>query len=144
MKIAVTGASGKLGSEIIKATVAIAGRENVIGLARTPAKAAHLDVEIRKGDYNNREELEGSLQGIDTLLLVSGMDAPDRRIAQHRNAIAAAKRSEATKIVYTSVQGAEEGTAFSPIIQSNRQTEADVRESGLAWAIGRNGIYIDP
>ncbi|UJH70346.1 hypothetical protein [Ornithinimicrobium sp. INDO-MA30-4] len=47
-------------------------------------------------------------------------------------------------MVYTSVQGAEEGTAFSPVVQSNRQTEADVRECGLDFAIGRNGIYIEP
>ena len=48
------------------------------------------------------------------------------------------------KIVYTSIQGPEEGTPFSPVVQSNRQTEADIRDSGLTWAIGRNGIYIEP
>ncbi len=48
------------------------------------------------------------------------------------------------KIVYTSVQGAEENTAFSPVVQSNRQTEEDMRNSSLDWAIGRNGIYIEP
>ena len=72
------------------------------------------------------------------------MDAPDKRIGLHRNVIEAAKSAGARKIVYTSVQGAEESTAFSPIIQSNRQTEQDVRDSGLAWSIGRNGIYIEP
>ncbi|WP_347756426.1 hypothetical protein [Agrococcus sp. ProA11] len=48
------------------------------------------------------------------------------------------------RVVYTSVQGADTGTAFSPVVQSNRQTEADVRASGLEWVIGRNGIYIEP
>ena len=90
------------------------------------------------------EALEASLASIDTLLLVSGMDAPERRIEQHRNVIRAAQNAGVQKLVYTSVQGAEEGTAFSPIIQSNRQTEEDVRNSGLEWAIGRNGIYIEP
>lgn len=144
VKIAVTAASGQLGSEIIKATCLVIGQENVIGLARTPAKAAHLGVEVRKGDYNNREELEASLQGIDTVLLVSGMDAPDKRIGQHRNVIESAKATGVTKIVYTSVQGADKGTTFSPVIQSNRQTEQDIRDSGLQWVIGRNGIYIEP
>ncbi len=143
-KIAVTAASGKLGAEIVKATVELVGRENVIGLARTPAKAESLGVEIRPGDYTKPEELERSLRGIGTVLLVSGMDAPDKRIDQHRNVINAAKAAGAGKLVYTSVQGAESGTAFSPIIQSNRQTEADVRDSGLQWVIGRNGIYIEP
>jgi NAD(P)H dehydrogenase (quinone) len=48
------------------------------------------------------------------------------------------------KIVYTSVQGPASGTSFSPIVQSNRQTEEDVKASGLGWVIGRNGIYIEP
>lgn len=144
VKIAITAASGQLGSEIVKATCSLVGKENVIGLARTPAKAAELGVEVRKGDYNNQEELATSLRGVDTVLLVSGMDAPDKRISQHRNVIEAAKTAGVTKIVYTSVQGADEGTTFSPVIQSNRQTEQDIRDSGLQWAIGRNGIYIEP
>ncbi len=144
VKIAVTAASGKLGGEIVQATCLVVGQENVVGLARTPARAAHLGVEVRKGDYNNPAELESSLQGIDQLLLVSGMDAPDQRIGQHRHVIEAAKAAGVTKIVYTSVQGADEGTSFSPVIQSNRQTEQDIRDSGLQWAIGRNGVYIEP
>lgn len=143
-KIAVTAASGQLGAAIVKAVVAVVGERNVVGLARTPAKAAALGVEIRPGDYTQPEQLEQSLQGIDAVLLVSGMDAPDKRIGQHRHVIGAASRAGVQKIVYTSVQGAAEGTAFSPIIASNRQTEQDVRDSGLQWVIGRNGIYIEP
>ena len=66
------------------------------------------------------------------------MDAPAKRIDQHRNVI------EAAKIVHSSVQGAEENAAFSSIIRSNRQTEEDVRNSGLQCVIGRNSIYIAP
>ena len=143
-QIAITAASGQLGSEIVRATCAAVGSERVVGLARTPEKAKSLGVEVRPGDYGSPADLEQSLKGIETVLLVSGMDAPEKRIEQHRNVIGAAKRSGVTKIVYTSVQGAESGTAFSPIIQSNRQTEDDVRNSGLRWVIGRNGIYIEP
>ncbi|ANU24178.1 SDR family oxidoreductase [Planococcus donghaensis] len=144
MKIAVTAANGKLGEAIVEATVSLLSKDEVIGLARTPEKAAHLGIEVRPGDYEDQQALEKSLEGIDVLLLVSGMDAPDKRIPQHRNVIKAAKNSGVKKIVYTSIQGAEEGTAFSPIVQSNRQTEQDVIDSGLDWVIGRNGIYIEP
>ena len=144
MKIAVTAASGKLGEAIIQELLALHPKEEVIGLARTPEKAAHLGVEVRPGDYNNFGELEHSLRGIDVLLLVSGMDAPDKRIPQHRNVIQAAQNCGVKKIVYTSIQGPEERTAFSPIVESNRQTEQDVMASGLEWVIGRNGIYIEP
>jgi len=40
--------------------------------------------------------------------------------------------------------GDEEKNAFSPVVQSNRQTELDVQNAGLDWVIGRNGIYIEP
>ncbi|WP_254843480.1 NAD(P)H-binding protein [Shewanella sp. UCD-KL21] len=122
MNIAVTAASGQLGAAIVKALLALGGSDNVIALARTVDNAKHLGVEVRPGDYDNLAELETSLDGIDTLLLVSGMEAPEARIPQHRNVIQAAKQAGVKKIVYTSVQGAEEGTAFSPVIQSNRQT----------------------
>ncbi|QDV64003.1 SDR family oxidoreductase [Crateriforma conspicua] len=143
-KIAVTSASGKLGGAIVRAAAEIVGPVNVIGLARTPSKAESLGIEIRPGDYEKPDDLKQSLQGIDAVLLVSGMDAPDKRIGQHRNVIEAAKQSGVQKLVYTSIQGAEQSTAFSPVVHSNRQTETDVRESGLRWVIGRNGIYIEP
>lgn len=144
MTIAVTAVSGHLGGEIARKLIALPGGETVIGLARTPKNAPDLGIEVRAGDYGQPEQLRASLSGVDTLLLVSGMDAPDARIPQHRNVIGAAKSAGVRKIVYTSIQGVEAGTAFSPVVQSNRQTEADVRASGLDWAIGRNGIYIEP
>jgi len=143
MTIAVTAATGHLGREIIHA-LSSATDEPVIGLARSPEKASDLDVEIRPGNYADRKQMVASLADVDALLLISGMAAPDERIEQHRNVIEAARTSGVKKIVYTSIQGAETGTAFSPIVQSNRQTEADIRASGLDWAIGRNGIYIEP
>ncbi|MGB5533050.1 MAG: NAD(P)H-binding protein, partial [Acidimicrobiia bacterium] len=144
MKVAITAASGQLGTQVVKAVLALIPSQDIVGLARTPDKAKHLGIEIRPGDYNERGVLEESLQSVDAVLLVSGMDAPERRIQQHRNVIEAARSARVKKIVYTSVQGADEDTAFSPIVQSNRQTEEDVRRSGLAWVIGRNGIYIEP
>ena len=144
MKVAITAASGKLGTEIVEATAALLSNENVIGLARSPEKAKHLNIEIRPGNYNDKEVLVSSLQSVDVVLLVSGIDVPDKRIEQHRNVIQAAKENGVRKIVYTSIQGAEENTAFSPIVQSNRQTEQDIRNSEMDWVIGRNGIYIEP
>ncbi|OWW24996.1 NAD(P)-dependent oxidoreductase [Zobellia sp. OII3] len=144
MTIAVTSASGQLGASIVRQLINEIGKENVIGIARTPEKAAHLGVEVRKGDYNSRQDFDAALKGIDTVLLVSGMDDPKKRIQQHRNVIEAAKQNGVQKIVYTSIVGDEANTAFSPVVKSNRQTEEDIKESGLEWAIGRNGIYIEP
>ena len=144
MKIAVTSATGQLGSSIIKHMIKEVGIKNVIGIARTPEKANHLGIEIRKGDYNSRKEFDVALKGVHKVLLVSGFDEPKKRIQQHRNVIEAAKFNGVKKIVYTSIIGDEEKTTFSPVVRSNRQTETDIRNSELEWVIGRNGIYIEP
>ncbi|WP_386682693.1 NAD(P)H-binding protein [Loktanella sp. R86503] len=144
MIYAVTAVSGQLGREIALKLIEKVGADNVIGLARTPDHVKGLGIEVRPGDYDKPDDLCASLQGIDGLVLVSGMAPPQDRIQQHRNVIEAAKSAGVRKIVYTSIQGPDEDTAFSPVVQSNRQTEADTRASGLDWAIGRNGIYIEP
>lgn len=144
MKIAVTAANGQLGSSIVNELKKAIDKENIIGIVRTPEKASHLGIEIRKGDYNSREDFYTALKGVDSVLLISGMDDPQKRIQQHRNVIEGARKNGVKKIVYTSIIGDEEKTAFSPIVRSNRQTEKDIKKSGLSWVIGRNGIYIEP
>jgi len=42
------------------------------------------------------------------------------------------------------LNGDEGNSTFDTIVKSNRQTEQDIRESGLEWSIGRNGLYIEP
>lgn len=144
MKVAVTTASGKLGITIIKALITEIGSDNVIGIARSPEKAKSFEVEIRKGDYNNKDEFLEALKEIEVVLIVSGMDHPDKRIGQHRNIIEAAKENSVRKIVYTSIVGKDGSSTFDTIVQSNRQTEKDILESGLEWSMGRNGLYIEP
>jgi len=144
MKVAVTAASGNLGSAIIKQLVSEIGKENVIGIARTPEKAKHLKVQIKKGDYNIKSDFDEALKGVDLVLIVSGMDHPDMRIDQHRNIIDAAKDAGVRKLVYTSIIGKDGSSTFDAIVNSNRQTEKDIMDSGLQWAIGRNGLYIEP
>ena len=87
MKLAVTEASGQLGAAIIREAIRQLGSQDVTGIARKQEKAVHLGVKIHQGDYNKREEYEHALKGIEVLLLISGMDAPAKRIEQHRNVI---------------------------------------------------------
>jgi len=144
MKIGITASSGHLGASIVKQLLLIHEHKNIIALARTPAKAENLGVEVREGDYNDKARFDEVLRDIDTVLLVSSMDRPDKRIEQHRNVINAAIQAGVKKIVYTSIHGHDKDFGFSPIVASNRQTEADIRSSGLNWAVGRNGLYIEP
>ncbi|MEO0980464.1 MAG: NAD(P)H-binding protein [Pseudomonadota bacterium] len=144
MKLAVTAASGQLGRAVIEHLKTAHPVEDIIGIARTPEKAADLGIEIRQGSYGDRDAFETALEGVEAVLLISGNDAPEKRIEQHRAVIDGARKAGVRRLVYTSVQGPEQGGGFADIVLSNRQTEADVKQSGLDWAIGRNGIYIEP
>lgn len=144
MKVAVTAASGQLGGAIVKQLIGAIGSKDIIAIARNPSKAEHLGVTVKKGDYNSRTDFDEALKEVDVVVIVSGMDAPDKRVEQHRNIIHAARDAGARKIVYTSIIGDDGKSTFDAIVKSNRQTEQDVRESGLEWSIGRNGLYIEP
>jgi len=143
MKIAVTAANGKLGSTVIKQLIKNVGVGNIAGIARSPEKAAHLGVEIRKGDYDLEEDFNEALKGIDVLLMISGLADPDTRVAQHRKIIRAAQKNGVEKIVYTGILGDPEKTGFAPVVKSMRQTEEDVKNAGINWIVGRNGMYIE-
>ena len=143
MRLGVTAATGQLGGAIIREAIQKLGKRNVIGISRKPERANHLGIEVRPGDYNDKETYVQALTGIEAVLLVSGLDAPARRIEQHRNVIEAAKAAGVRKMVYTSIFGTPGKGAFDPIIEANRQTETDIMESGLDWSVGRNGLYLE-
>lgn len=138
MIIGVTGATGQLGRATIAALKSRGRGHEVIGLARAPERATDLGVAVRRFDYDAPEGLAAMLEGVDRLLLISA-NAIGRRGLQHRAVIAAAKRAGVGLIAYTSLLHAD----VSPIglAAEHRETEADLRASGLRWAILRNSWY---
>ncbi len=144
MKIAITAVSGQLGTAIAKRTIDEFGIENIVGTTRRPEKLKSLGIKVFKADYDSEEGFLQAFQGIDSVLLISGMGDPNKRIEQHRNVINAAKEAGVRKIVYSSIIGNPGSSTFDAIVNSNRQTEKDIIDSGLNYAIGRNGLYIEP
>ncbi|MFC2151713.1 NAD(P)H-binding protein [Bacteroidota bacterium] len=144
MKIAITAVSGQLGAAITKNAIIEFGKDNVVGTARTPEKVKSLGIKIFKADYNSKDGFLEAFQGIDAVVLISGMGNPKDRIGQHRNVINAAKECGVRKIVYTSIIGKEGSSTFDAIVNSNRQTEEDIKNNSLEYVIGRNGLYIEP
>lgn len=140
MTIAITGASGQLGQLVIEDLKSRISSENIIALARTPEKIAHLGVNARAFDYGKVETLNAALEGVETLVLVSSSEI-GQRIAQHRNVIEAAKSAGVKKILYTSVLHAD--TSVLSLADEHRATEADIKASGLTYTILRNGWYTE-
>jgi len=140
MKIGVTGATGQLGRHVVEKLKVKVSANSVVALVRTPEKAADLGVEARAFDYTKPDSLAVSLQGIDTLLLISGNEL-GQRLPQHKAVIKAAKQAGVKRIVYTSILHADK----SPLMLSEEHlaTEVAIKESGLAYTILRNGWYTE-
>ena len=82
--------------------------------------------------------LDAALKGVDTLLLISSNEV-GRRAVQHRNVVAAAKKAGVKRVIYTSLLRAD--TSPLSLAEEHRQTEADIKASGLDYTILRNGWY---
>ncbi|WP_431282184.1 SDR family oxidoreductase [Humitalea sp. 24SJ18S-53] len=139
----VTGASGQLGRLVVAAIAERAGPEAVAAVVRNPAGSAALfpkGVVIRQGDYARPETLDAAFAGAERLLLISS-NALGERVAQHRNAIEAAKRAGVARIAYTSVLHAD--TSALGLAEDHRQTEALIAASGIAFTLLRNGWYTE-
>ena len=139
----VTAASGQLGQLVVAALARRAGPAAVAAIVRDPARAASLfpgGVTIRQGDYDRPETLDAAFAGAERLLLISS-NAVGQRVAQHRNAIEAAKRAGVARIAYTSVLHAD--TSKLGLAEEHLQTEALIKASGLAYTLLRNGWYTE-
>lgn len=140
MKIAITGASGQLGRLVIAGLRNKVPASDIIALARTPAKAADLGVEVREADYNRPETLDQALAGVDSLLLISGNEV-GQRVEQHRNVIEAARKAGVKRVTYTSLLHADRSTLG--LAPEHLATEEILQDSGLDVTLLRNGWYTE-
>lgn len=150
MSIAVSGASGRLGSRIIDSLLAMTsgndGQRDIVALARRRDSVAQPVTEIREADYAVVDQMTGALAGVSTLIMISApVQAGVDRVELHRNVLAAARAAGVRKVLYTSVigNGDEAGTWYADTQQVNRTAEQDLMDSGLDWVICRNGLYLD-
>jgi len=140
MKIGVTGATGQLGRFVVEKLKEKVAPENIVALVRNPEKAAGMGVEVREFDYTHPENLVASLQGIDKLLLISGNEM-GQRLPQHIAVIEAAKQADVKQFVYTSILHAD--TSPLSLAVEHLATEVNLKASGLAYTILRNGWYTE-
>ena len=140
MNIAITGATGQLGTLVIRHLRAKAPLAQIIALARTPAKVGNLGVQVRQADYDQTRTLDAALVGVDTLLLISGSDV-GQRIAQHGNVVEAAKKVGVKHLVYTSVLHAD--TSPLGVADEHRATEVAIKDAGIPFTFLRNAWYVE-
>jgi NAD(P)H dehydrogenase (quinone) len=143
-KIAITGATGHLGRLVIDEVLrrGVPARR-VVAFARDLGKSADLvekGVEVRNADYTKPESLTTALEGVEKLLLISSNEV-GQRFAQHKNVIEAAKKAGVGFIAYTSLLNADASKML--LSDEHKATEGLISESGIPYAILRNGWYIE-
>lgn len=143
--ILVTGATGHLGNRVIETLLKNVPANQIKALVRDEQKAKSLidkGVTITIGDYENKLALNNAMQGVNKVLLVSGLD--ENRLEQHKNVIDAAKTAGVERIVYTSVAMEDvSSSVMKDFMGSHFQTEDYIKESGLSYTLMRNSLYMD-
>ncbi|MBB5868674.1 uncharacterized protein YbjT (DUF2867 family) [Allocatelliglobosispora scoriae] len=139
-RLAVTGATGLLGGRVAR-RLAAAGIEQRL-LVRDPARAPQLDrATLATMTYGDPVAARQALDGVDTLFMVSGSEAPDR-VEHHLAFIDAAVTAGVTRIVYTSFFGAAPDATFT-LARDHWATEQHLGASGLAVTVLRDNLYLD-
>ncbi|MCA1443656.1 SDR family oxidoreductase [Ensifer sp. IC4062] len=144
----VTGAAGQLGKLVLDALLAsgkvrpadiIAASRDTTKLAAYAAKG----VQTRAADFDDPASLEKAFAGADRILIIStdALGQPGKRLQQHLNAVAAAKKTGAKHIVYTSMPNPE--TSVIPFAPDHLGTENAIKETGIPYTILRNGWYME-
>ncbi len=140
---AITGATGQLGRLALDALLAKVPADQIVALARDPAKAADISakgVTVRAADYDRPETLGPALTNVTKLLFISGSELGSRA-RQHAALIEAAKTAGVGFIAYTSLLRAD--TSQLGLAVEHRATEAALAASGIPHALLRNGWYTE-
>jgi NAD(P)H dehydrogenase (quinone) len=141
--IVVTGATGQLGHLVIKALLKKVPAASIVAAVRNVEKAkdlAALGVQVRHADYSQPATWDAALKGADKVLLISSSEV-GQRSKQHKAVIDAAKRAGVKLLAYTSVLRAD--TSVLGLAGEHRETEADIRASGVPFVFLRNGWYTE-
>ena len=139
--IAVTGATGELGSRVARGLAALDVPQRLV--VRDPSRAPRLEHTevVCVPSYADGAAMRDGLRGVDTLFLVSGRESIDR-VEQHYSAITAALDAGVERIVYTSFLAAAPDATFT-FARDHFHTERRIRATGLHYTFLRDSLYLD-
>ncbi len=134
-KILVTGATGNVGSRIVRL---LAARGQAVRAFARKGERARFDpqVEVVTGDYTDPESLRAALKGVSRVYIL----AAGHQLAQHEaNLIDAVKAARVELVVKHSVSGAQYKATDIP--RWHRAGEERIEASGLPFVFLRPGSF---
>ncbi|WP_336640859.1 SDR family oxidoreductase [Microbacterium sp. USHLN272] len=144
MTILVTGATGQLGRLVIDSLLERGAEpSSIVAGVRDLTKASDIaarGVRTAVVDYDRADTIAVALEGVGSVLLISGSEV-GRRTAQHQAVIDAAKAAGVGKLVYTSAPKAP--TSDLVLAPEHKATEELIAASGIPAVILRNNWYTE-
>jgi NAD(P)H dehydrogenase (quinone) len=141
LTVAVTGATGNLGSRVVSRLLGRGGQ--VVALARRPAAIpARRDLVARYADYDDPASLAAALAGVDTLVFISSDGVAESVGRHHEHVVAASVAAGVRRVVYTSIIDDQPDSRFY-YASGHRATEARLAASGVEHLIARTSIFAD-
>ena len=143
--ILVTGATGTVGSEVVKQLLSYKGQKEEDIIVKAAARSANddtfrnLGVQVVQLDYNKPDTLSAALRGIDKLFLLTPFQS--NMVDLTSNLVNEAKNAGVRYIVKQSVLGAnaEPGITSSRL---HRQAEKVIEESGIPFIFLRPNFFM--
>ncbi|MBS3164078.1 SDR family oxidoreductase [Candidatus Woesearchaeota archaeon] len=133
--ILVTGATGTVGSEVVKQLLSKGLKVRAAVHSRPAPKGAE-SVQL---DLNSAESVRAAMKGVEKLFLLTPMS--DRATEQVRNALKSAKDAGVTHVVRLSAAGADEKSP-NILLKWHGESEELVKKSGIAYTILRPGVFM--
>jgi len=138
-RVLVTGATGQLGSLIIRHLLQKLPAASVIAAGRNAAKAP-AGVEFRRLDYNDSVSIATALHGVTRVVLVSGSEV-GKRVSQHKAVIDAAAQAGVQLLAYTSILKCSTNPFM--LATEHRATEEVLTAGKVPFILLRNGWYTE-
>ncbi len=141
MRIAVTGASGRLGGQVVH-LLAAETDHHVVALSRRKIEWPSGHVTGIEADYRDLPALQAALRNVDTLVFVSSDGDAVKLLLHHQNVVRAAADTGITHIVALSSIDADIDSPFCYAV-TNGRTEQMVVESGCPFSVVRASIFTE-
>ena len=150
--ILVVGASGQLGTAVVRRLASASNAEPVRAFVRPTSQAQHLripNVELAYGDLRNAASLTEACKGVDVVIATANTVAPRGRYSfesvegvGYRNIVAAAKQAGVKQIIYMSAPVTPNDDAV-PTLRYKRLIERLLVDSGVPYTIFRGSLFMD-
>jgi uncharacterized protein YbjT (DUF2867 family) len=140
MKVLVIGATGRVGSEVVKALLHRGADVRALTRKQRKPGAFPDTVEIALGDLNDPVSIAEAMKGVDKLFLLIGYESAPAELTQALIAYGLAKKSGLKHVTYVSIYKADQFIEV-PHFANKYAVEEAIRAGGMPYTILRPAYF---